>query len=155
METIGSLVSYEVISEQLVPLLVAVALGALIGFERVLARKTAGPRTHALVSMGAALFVLVGEAVSNAYLGLAPLDPVRIASQIIVGVGFLGAGIIIFRDSQLTGLTTASGLWVAAGIGTAAGFKLYPLAIFATLLTLFIFVVLWYLESRVTKRNGQ
>lgn len=153
METAVTFFSSETIGEQLIPLIVALGLGALIGFERVLAHKTAGPRTYALVSMGAALFVLIGEAVSATYLGLAPIDPARIASQIIVGVGFLGAGIIIFRDSQLTGLTTASGIWVAAGIGVAAGFKLYPLAVFATLLTLFIFVVLWYLESRVARKG--
>ena len=82
--------------------------------------------------------------------GVSP-DPLRIASNIIVGVGFLGAGMIIFKDHQLTGLTTASGLWVAAGIGTAVGFGLYNLAIVATVLTLFVFTVLWYLESKIKR----
>lgn len=135
--------------DSLIPLAVALFLGMMIGFERIFAHKTAGPRTYALVSMGSALFILVSEEVLRAYAGTG--DPLRIASQIIVGVGFLGAGMIIFKDSHLQGLTTASGLWVAAGIGTAVGFRLYDLAVIATILTLLIFTVLWYMEVRVKK----
>lgn|SRR3989344_1225162 len=132
-------------------LFIAIVLGMLIGFERILAHKTAGPRTHALVSMGSALFVIISEIVIESHANLSSPDPLRVASQIIVGVGFLGAGIIMFRDSHIEGLTTASGLWVAAGIGTAVGFGLYELGIIATALTIFIFTVLWYIESKIKR----
>ncbi len=141
----------------LTKLFIAMILGMLIGFERILAHKTAGPRTHALVSMGSALFVIISEIVIESHASFGASDPLRVASQIIVGVGFLGAGIIIFKDSHLEGLTTASGLWVAAGIGTAIGFGLYELGVIATALTIFIFTVLWYIESLIKKisdKNG-
>jgi putative Mg2+ transporter-C (MgtC) family protein len=101
----------------------------------------AGTKTHALVSLGAAVFVVVSEMIAIKYASIGGLDPTRIASQIVVGIGFLGAGSIILQDSRLIGLTTASGLWVTAGIGMAAGFGFYALAVIATLLVLFVLVV--------------
>lgn len=73
------------------------------------------------------------------------------ASQVVVGVGFLGAGLIVLRDKEVTGLTTASGLWVCAAIGMSAGFGFYGIALISTFLTLFIFVVLWFIEQRFKK----
>ena len=137
--------------EVFIKLSIAIILGMIIGIERVLAHKTAGMRTYALVSMGSALFILVAGIMSPLYVGLG-IDPLRMASQIVVGVGFLGAGVIILKDARLQGLTTASGLWVAAGIGMAAGFGLYAVALIATLLTLFIFVVIWFVEDRIIKK---
>ena len=134
----------------LIKLSVALLLGATIGFERVFAHKTAGPRTHALVSMGSALFVIISELVNASHQN-SGADPLRVASQIIVGVGFIGAGLIIFKDSHLQGITTASGLWVAAGIGVAVGFGFYNLAVIATILTLMVFTVLWYVEARIKR----
>lgn len=130
-------------------LFIAVVLGMVLGTERVWAHKTAGMRTYALVSLGAALFIIISEAIVSKYLGIGGFDPTRIASQIVVGIGFLGAGSIMLQGSQLKGLTTASGLWVAAGIGMATGFGLYSISIIATILTLFIFVVLWFIEKRI------
>ena len=132
-------------------LFVAVLLGMIIGTERVWAHKTAGMRTYALVSMGAALFIIISEVIVSRYMGIGGFDPTRIASQIVVGIGFLGAGSIMLQGSQLKGLTTASGLWVAAGIGMAAGLGLFSIAVVATLMTLFIFMVLWYIEARLKK----
>lgn len=132
-------------------LTLAALLGALIGMERELAKKTAGMRTYALVSTGAALFSIISVVVFNQYLGVSSLDPSRIASQIVVGVGFLGAGMIIFHESKVQGLTSAAGLWVSAAIGMAVGYKLYAIAIFSTILTLFIFVILWKLEGFLIK----
>ena len=138
------------LADPFVRLLVATLLGMSLGVERAVAQKTAGMRTYALVSMGAALFIVISEIISAQYAGqVGSLDPLRMASQIIVGIGFLGAGLIIFRDSQLSGLTTAAGLWVASGIGMAAGFGLFEIAIFATVLTIFVFTILWYLERKV------
>lgn len=132
-------------------LIAAVFFGGLLGFERTVAKKTAGLRTYALVSLGAALFVTVGDLISRLSIGVAgfQFDPLRVASQVVVGIGFLGAGLIIFRNDRVSGLTTAAGLWVAAGIGLACGFELYILALIATLLTLFVFVVLWFVEEKV------
>src|SRR3972149_1900574 len=114
-------------------LFIAAVLGGLLGLERALAGKTAGMRTFALVSMGSALFIIISEIIGSKYLGISAFDPIRVASQIIVGIGFLGAGLIIFKESKISGLTTAAGLWVSAGIGIAVGFNLYVIAIFAAL----------------------
>lgn len=135
-------------------LLIAIVFGGVLGVERSLAGKTAGVRTYALVSMGSTLFVLISKIVSSEYVNMINFDPLRMASQVIVGVGFLGAGLIIFKDSRVSGLTTAAGLWVSAGIGVAVGFKLYFLAFFATILTLFVFVVLWFIEKRFKSNNS-
>lgn len=135
--------------ELLVRLFVAMLLGMAIGAERIFANKTAGMRTHALVAMGSALFVIIADVVSMAHGQNSSLDQIRMASQVVVGVGFLGAGLIVFQDSQVKGLTTASGLWVSAAIGIATGFGLYTLAIAGVILTLFIFTVLWFIEERI------
>ncbi len=138
-------------ADLVIRLAVAVLLGVLVGTERVLAHKTAGMRTYALVSLGSALFVVISETVVSHYIGRADVNPTQIAGQIVSGIGFLGAGLIIFKDSKLMGLTTATGIWVSAGIGMAAGFGLFAIAISATLLTLFIFIALWYVEQRIIK----
>ncbi len=130
---------------------VAVGLGLLIGLERALINKDAGMKTHALVSMGAALFVLISEVLATKYAGISNFDPSRIASQIIVGVGFLGAGSIMLQGSRLSGLTTAGGLWVTAGIGMAAGLGLLGLATISTVFVVFILVVVYVIEKQVKK----
>lgn len=132
-------------------LFVAVTLGMIIGTERVWAHKTAGMRTYALVSMGSALFVVISNEMVRYYAGFSGMNPLMIVSQIVVGIGFLGAGIIFNKDSKLIGLTTATGLWVSAGIGMACGLGLFNIAIIATILTLFIFIVLWFIEKRIKK----
>lgn len=133
---------------------VAMALGALLGIERVFAHKTAGMRTYSLVAMGAALFTVISAVVTKDFTPLANFDPLRVASQIVVGLGFLGGGIIIFHDKRVSGLTTAAGLWVSGAIGVACGFALYPIASFVTVLTLFIFSLMWFLECGIKKISG-
>lgn len=130
---------------------VAVLLGMIIGMERLWAHKTAGMRTYALVAMGSALFVLVSEEMVKAYTTIPGLNPLMIVAQIVVGVGFLGTGLIFSKENKVMGMTTATALWVAAGIGMACGFGLYKLAIIATLLILFIFLALWSIEQRLKK----
>ena len=137
--------------DTLVRLFVALLLGMVIGIERVWAHKTAGMRTYALVSMGSALFVIVSNEMVKYYTGMSGLNPLMLVAQIVVGVGFIGAGLIFTKDSKLMGLTTATGLWVSAGIGMAAGFKLFNIAIIATVLTLFVFIVLWFVEEQLKK----
>ena len=134
-------------------LVVAVLLGGLVGVERTLAGKTAGMRTYALVSMGSALFVLVSIIVSLQFINLTNFDPLRVASQILVGIGFIGAGLVFHNNQNMrtSGLTSAAGLWVSGGIGMACGFGLYSLAIISALLTLLIFTILWYVEKGFKK----
>ena len=132
-------------------LFVALLLGMIIGTERVWAHKTAGMRTYALVAMGSALFVIISNEMVKAYAGFTGMNPLMIVSQIVLGVGFIGTGLIFSKDSKLMGLTTATGLWVSAGIGMASGFGLFKIAIIATFFTLFIFVFLFYIESKLKK----
>ncbi|HAS80484.1 MAG: MgtC family protein [Candidatus Nomurabacteria bacterium GW2011_GWE1_32_28] len=132
-------------------LTVAVLLGMFIGAERLFVHKEAGMKTHALVSMGAAIFIIISETMAEKYINLSGFNPIMMASNIIVGIGFLGAGIIMFRDSHLLGLTTAGGLWVTSGIGMAAGFGLFNLAIISTILVLFIFIVMNIFEKPIRK----
>ncbi len=115
-------------------LLLSALLGALIGIERETVNKAAGMRTCAMVTMGATLFTIIS---TSGIIG-AGVDPSRIASQIITGIGFLGAGLIIFHKEKITGLTTAAALWVAAAIGMAVGSELYWIACFVTALSLVI-----------------
>jgi len=137
--------------EYFMRLFVALMLGMVIGVERVFAHKTAGMRTYSLVAMGSALFVVISQMLYESIPNNVNLDPIRMASQIVVGLGFIGAGIIIFKDSHVTGLTSAAGLWVAGGIGVAAGYGMYEIAIFSTILTLFVFTVLWFIEQKLKK----
>ena len=135
-------------------LILALFLGALIGIERVHAGKAAGIRTLGLVSLGAALFIVISESVVANY-GY-EIDPLRVASNVVTGIGFLGAGIIIFRNDHLSNLTTAAGVWLAAAIGTAVGFGMYTIAIAVTLLVIVTFTLMWrgeqYLKSKIGSR---
>ncbi len=129
-------------------------LGMAIGVERFIAGKSAGMRTYTLISMGSALFVTISQLVT-ASMGGVNYDPLRIAAQVVAAAGFLGVGAIFHKDNQVNGVTTASGLWVSAGVGMAAGFGLYSLAIMVTVLTLFTFIVLWFIEKQIRKFSRQ
>jgi putative Mg2+ transporter-C (MgtC) family protein len=133
-------------------LVLATILGALVGAERELAKKAAGLRTFALVSLGAAFFTIISVLLLEKFPQNNLLDITRIPAQIVLGVGFLGAGLIIFHRSHLKGLTTAAGLWVAAAIGMAVGFKFYLLAVFTAFLTILVFVLFWLIEAKVIKK---
>lgn len=113
----------------LVDILISAFLGFLIGLERKKRFKEAGIRTHTLVSIGACLMMIISI---NAFGPDA--DAARVAAQIVSGVGFLGAGIIIYRKQEIKGLTTAAGVWATAGVGMACGGRLYIVAIGATLI---------------------
>lgn len=117
-------------------LFLAVLLGGAIGFERELHGRSAGLRTHILVSLGSALIMLTAEHLFYAYHGMATLDPGRFAAQVVSGIGFLGAGTIIQSRASVRGLTTAAGLWAASGIGLAAGSGFYIGAVGSTALVL-------------------
>lgn len=126
--------------ELFVRLVLACACGAVIGLERSHRRKDAGIKTHIILAMGSALFIIISQyafadiALSEAYRA----DISRIASNIVTGVSFLCAGVIFVRGGAIKGLTTATGIWTTAGIGMAAGAGMYAITVFATLLILSI-----------------
>ena len=142
-------------SELILRLSVAVVLGMIIGAERIFVHKEAGMKTHALVAMGSAVFVLVSESMAIKYMNYPGFNPTMMASQIIVGIGFLGAGSIMLQGFHTRGLTTASGLWVTAGIGMASGFGLYSLAVVSTLLILIVFLTMNIIEKPIRKISGE
>lgn len=131
-------------------LLLAAALGAVMGLERELKRGNAGLRTHLLVSMGACLFTLVGaygfldEATQNARVDLS-----RTVAQITVGIGFLGGGVIVKHGEIVRGLTTAANLWLAAAVGVTCAAGMWKLALFALALALLALTQLERLETRL------
>ena len=142
------------IATVLLRLAVAALLGALIGLERERLERAAGLRTHALVALASALIMIV-SAYSFADLGPTPRDPTRMAAQVVSGVGFLGAGVIIFRKNAVRGLTTAASVWAVSGLGLAAGGGLYAAAVLATAFILVIQVGLRPLERRVFVHHQQ
>lgn len=109
--------------EYLVRVLVALALGFCVGLERKLRSKEVGIRTHSIVCLGAAAMTIIGK------YGFEGADGARVAAQIVTGIGFLGAGIIMYRRDSLRGATTAAGIWATAGIGMASGVGMYILAV--------------------------
>ncbi len=113
--------------------LYAAFLGAFVGWERQLHGHAAGIRTYGAVSLGACVFTLVSNHV------IAAPDPTRIAAQVVSGIGFLGAGIIIRDAGQTTGLTTAATVWATAAVGMAVAYNMFVLA---TLTSLLLFLVL-------------
>ncbi|QQS61067.1 MAG: MgtC/SapB family protein [Candidatus Moraniibacteriota bacterium] len=135
------------------PILTSLIFGALLGLERAIADKGAGMRTYSLVSMGSALFILISEEVIEKYTlsGNVDFDPLRMGAAIVTGIGFVGAGLFIFRENKVRNITTAAGLWVSSGIGIACGYGMYELAALVTGCTLFVFTILWFLEKKITK----
>lgn len=131
----------------LLRLAVATLLGALIGLERERLERAAGLRTHALVALASALIMIV-SGYGFAELGTTPRDPTRMAAQVVSGIGFLGAGVIIFRKNAVRGLTTAASIWAVSGLGLAAGGGLLTAAAAATAFILLIQVGLRPLERR-------
>ena len=132
-------------------LLVAAALGGLLGYEREQEGKSAGVRTHMLVAIGAALFVLIPQQA-----GASAADLTRVLQGLIAGVGFLGAGAIILgtKQSEARGLTTAVGIWVTAAIGVAAGMGRESTAVLSTLEALFVLsVVPWIVRDNIKSKE--
>ena len=143
-EEFSSLPDAAEVTRVMVRLLLAALLGGIVGYEREHKGKAAGLRTHMLVAMGAALFVLVPE---RGGMGIADMS--RVIQGVVAGVGFLGAGAIIKRHSeeQVQGLTTAAGIWMTAAIGVACGLGREAIALLATLLAIVILVMLPHVVS--------
>ena len=137
-------------------LAVAAGLGAAIGIERELDEKAAGLRTHMLVSLGSALFTMVGaygfeDFASN---GGVSTDPSRIAAQVVTGIGFLGAGVIFRQGFTIRGLTTAASLWVVAAVGMAAGAGFWKGAVIGTVVGIVSLRPLEWLKERAIPQRA-
>ena len=117
--------------EYLASVLLAVVLGFAIGYERKLRYKEAGIRTHTIVCAGSALIMVVSK---YGFGDSVDADASRVAAQIVSGIGFLGAGIIVYRKHEIHGLTTAAGVWATSGVGMAAGAGMYLFAAGATVI---------------------
>lgn len=125
---------YQQLAEHLelfVRMAAAAACGCFIGYERKNRNKGAGIRTHTIVALGAALIMIVSK---YGFADIPDFDASRVASQIVSGVGFLGAGIIFVRNNAVSGLTTAAGIWATSGIGMAVGAGLYDIGFVGSLL---------------------
>lgn len=118
-------------------------LGGLIGLEREIRAKGAGTRTHFIVALGSALYMIVSQ-----YAFFGSFDTSRVASGVVSGIGFIGAGVIIFQKNVIRGITTAAGLWVAAAVGMACGGGMFVIAGAATLLTLLCLEMLHFFHIR-------
>ncbi|ACD95044.1 MgtC/SapB family protein [Trichlorobacter lovleyi] len=146
--------SFEI--QLLIRLLLATLLGGLIGLERELHGRPAGFRTHLMVALGAALYMGVSLHFYQVYGALSGnlavrVDPGRVAAQIVVGIGFLGAGAIIRENASVRGLTTAACLWVAAAIGTACGAGMLLIAVVVTAISLVSLLVLKRVEEGLSR----
>lgn len=124
---------------------VAGLLGGLIGFEREFRAKEAGVRTHFIVALGSALFMVISQ-----YAFAGRFDAARVAAQVVSDIGFIGAGVIIFQKNVIRGITTAAGLWVAAAIGLGCGAEMYSVAIAATIMTILVLETMHF----ITRNHG-
>lgn len=136
--------------EMLLRLLLSAVLGGFIGMERSRRQKEAGIRTHVIVALGATLIMLVSRYGFLDMLSIEGMDvdPTRIASNIVTGVSFLGAGVIFVKNASIHGLTTAAGVWATAAVGMAVGAGMYAVGLFATLL---IIVLQFLLHSTINR----
>ena len=136
---------------------VAAILGGAIGLEREYREKAAGFRTHFLVALGSALFMIISVYGFEGGLTSANhrLDVSRVAAQVVSGIGFIGAGSIVFQKNMVVGLTTAAGVWVTAAIGLACGSGMYLLSTAATVLVLIGFEAFNLFLRRVDKRKAK
>ena len=143
-------------TEFILRLFLAGIMGAIIGLDREYRAKEAGYRTHFLVSLGSALIMIVSQHGFSEILDMpnVNLDPSRIASQVVTGIGFIGAGTIILHKQIVRGLTTAAGIWATSGIGLAIGAGMYALGISATILTLIGLEVLSFFFKKVGMKSS-
>ena len=139
----------------LVEIVVAIICGGLIGLERGLHHKSAGLRDNILICMGSVLYMIISEIVSLKAIPGAPSDPGRIAAQVVTGIGFIGAGVIIHRGRDISGLTTAATIWVVAAIGLTIGAGYPLLGMLVTAVVLLTLTSMHSLEKHLIKKPRQ
>src|SRR5262245_19359750 len=135
----------------IIRLIAAILLGAIVGFQREKAHNPAGLRTHMLVSLGTAVFVMAGSGIGMSLDGTS-----RVIQGIITGIGFIGAGSILklTKEQDVKGLTTAAGIWMTAAIGVAVGLGSLGIALLSTVFTLIILLLAGPLEAKEERRQG-
>jgi len=131
--------------------LLASALGSLIGLERQYSNKSAGIRTNALVALGSALFVLISVDLT----GQGGVDPTRVVGQVVTGIGFLGAGVIIHQGVSVQGLTTAATIWCSSAIGCLSATGRYKEAALSAVLVVVINFFLLRVDLRISRMNSK
>lgn len=131
-------------------LLLAILCGGAIGFEREIRRKAAGLRTNVLICMGAALYMIVSRHISG---GASYTDPARLAAQVVTGIGFIGAGVILQSRGSITGLTTAATIFAVAAVGIAIGEGLFGIGLLSTVLIIVVLVVLRKVERLIRRQR--
>lgn len=131
-------------------LLVAVVCGGAIGFERELSRKPAGLRTNVLICVGAALFMIVSRHISG---GAAYTDPARLVAQVVTGIGFIGAGVILQSRGSITGLTTAATIFVVSAVGITIGEGMFTVALMTTVLIIVVLAMMRKVERAFVRRR--
>jgi len=129
-------------------IIIAGLLGGLIGFEREFRAKEAGVRTHFIVALGSAMFMIISQ-----YAFTGQFDHARVAAQVVSGIGFIGAGVIIFQKNAIRGVTTAAGLWVAAAIGLSCGAGMYAIATAATLMTIICLETMHFVTHKYDEKD--
>lgn len=140
-------------AELLFKLFLTILLCSLIGGEREMRHKGAGLRTHILVGVGSALIVLTSFHIFEMYRDVTLIDPTRMITGIVTGIGFLCAGTIIRGENQVVGLTTAATLWIVSGIGMAVGSGQYTAAMVFTLAVFFVLVGVRSIERQLKKTS--
>ncbi len=143
-------IPWQLMLELMLRIVVAGICGAVVGFERTKRLKEAGLRTHCVVAIASALMMIISKYgfadltlfADGAFAGTRGADASRIASQIVTGVGFLGAGVIFKNGNVIRGITTAAGIWATAGIGMAFGSGMYIMGLFATLFIMLVQIIL-------------
>jgi putative Mg2+ transporter-C (MgtC) family protein len=138
------------LAESVIRLLAAATAGALLGLEREIHEKPAGLRTNILIGVGACLFAMVSIRIAGD-----EFDPARVAAQVVTGVGFIGAGVILRRRGSVTGLTTAAVIWAVASVGLAFGCGYYAYGAQATFVVLLVLIVLGRLEAQIRKSHAE
>jgi putative Mg2+ transporter-C (MgtC) family protein len=133
-----------------IKLLTAILCGGAIGFERELSRKPAGLRTNVLICMGAALYMIVSRQIGG---GAPYTDPARLAAQVVTGIGFLGAGVILQSRGSIHGLTTAATIFVVGAVGISAGEGMFGIASLSTILIIVVLVLLRPVERAILNRR--
>jgi putative Mg2+ transporter-C (MgtC) family protein len=134
-------------------LVLSAVLSGIVGFEREFHGRAAGFRTHILLCVGSTLIMLTSIHIFDIYSGIAPVDPARLAAGVVTGIGFLGAGTIMRYKASVRGLTTATSLWVVAGIGLGVGSGLYFGSILTTLIAMIALMFFSVLERVMIRRD--
>lgn len=154
MEALFNMSQYGTLVDYYAPrFLLALLCGFLIGFERQIKNKSFGLRTSILICLGSMIFASIHEVL---YAGTGVVaDPARITAQIVSGIGFLGAGVIITDRGSVYGITTAATIWISAAVGVLVGVGLYPIALFGTVVVVLVLVLLKPLDNILIRRKQE